>query len=169
MTRFVSRLAATPFALMLLAGTGFAQPAGTQPSAAHMALATEVALNSGITRSFDSVTEPLLEELRKMPVARPEIKKDLDAVVEMLKPELELQKKRMVTSTAAAFARNMTEAELRDIVAFFKSPVGRKYVDKQPAVFDDIMREMTKWSQEVEEYVLVRAKAEMQKRGHPLE
>lgn len=168
MTRLASRLAAASVALALLAGAAAAQTAPAQPSASHLALATEVAVNSGITRSFDSVTAPLLEELRQMQVARPEIKKDLEEVVEMLKPEMELQKKRMVTATGRAFAAHMTEAELRDVATFFKSPVGRKYVEKQPPIFDDIMREMTNWSREVEEYVLIRAKAEMQKRGHPL-
>ncbi len=168
MTRPASRLAAASVALTLLAGTAVAQPALAQPSPSHMALATEVALNSGLTRSFDSVTAPLLEELRQMQVARPEIKKDLEEVVELLKPEMELHKKRMVNTTARAFATHMTEAELRDVVAFFKSPAGRKYVERQPPVFDDIMREMSTWAREVEEYVIVRAKAEMQKRGHPL-
>jgi hypothetical protein len=168
MTRLVSRLAAASLGLALLAGAAVAQVPPAQPSANHMALATEVAMNSGLTRSFDSVTAPLLDDLRQMQVARPEIKKDLEEVVEILKPEMEMQKKRMVTATARSFATHMTEAELRDIVAFFKSPAGRKYVEKQPPVFEDIMREMQTWSQEVEEYVLVRAKAEMQKRGHSL-
>ena len=168
MTRLVSRLAAASLGLALLAGTAVAQTPPAQPSPSHMALATEVAMNSGITRSFDAVTAPLLEDLRQMQVAKPEIKKDLEEVVELLKPEMEMQKKRMVNSTTRAFATHMTEAELREIAAFFKSPAGKKYVDKQPPVFDDIMREMQAWSQEVEEYVLVRAKAEMQKRGHNL-
>ncbi|HEX2555568.1 MAG TPA: DUF2059 domain-containing protein [Microvirga sp.] len=168
MTRLLCRLAAPSLALALFAGAALAQTAPAQPSASHMALATEVALGSGIPRSFDSVITPLLDELRQMQVARPEIKKDLEDVVEMLKPEMELQKRRMVTATARAFATHMTEAELRDVAAFFKSPAGRKYVEKQPQVFDDIMKEMATWAREVEEYVLVRAKAEMQKRGHPL-
>ncbi len=171
MPRLIARIAATSIALALLAGPAAAQQAPAQPaqpSANHMALATEVAVNSGLTRSFDSVIAPLMDELKKMQVARPEIKKDLEEVAEMLKPELELQKKRMVTATARAFATHMTEAELRDVVAFFKSPAGRKYVEKQPPVFEEIMREMTNWQREVEEYVMIRAQAEMAKRGHPL-
>ena len=168
MTRLVSRLAAASVGLALLAGAAVAQTPPAQPNANHMALATEVALSSGITRSFDSVTVPLLEELRQMQVARPEIKKDLEEVVELLKPEMELQKKRMVATTARAFANHMTEAELKDVVAFFKSPAGRKYVEKQPPVFDQIMKDLGAWSREVEEYVLIRSRAEMAKRGHQL-
>ena len=50
MIRNASRLTATSVALFMLASPVFAQ---TQPSASHMALAREVAISSGMARSFD--------------------------------------------------------------------------------------------------------------------
>ena len=63
----------------------------------------------------------------------------------------------------------MTEAELKELNAFFKSPVGLKYVQTQPQVLDDIVKEMATWSQTLSEYVMIRARAEMSKRGHQLQ
>ena len=127
MIRFASRCATSAAALILLAGPALAQ-APAQPSASHIAIAREAVVNSGMGRSFDIITEPLLAQLQQMNVTRPEIKKDLDQVVEGLKPEMELQKQQMVTAAAKVYAGIMTEAELKELNAFFKSPVGMKYL-----------------------------------------
>lgn len=166
MIRIASRCAATAAALVLLAGSALAQ---AQPTASHLALAREVVATSGMGRSFDTITEPMLAQLQQMNVTRPEIKKDLDQVVENLKPEMELQKQQMVTAAAKIYATVMTEAELKELATFFKSPIGKKYVETQPQILDDLVKEMATWSQTVSEYVMIRARAEMAKRGHQLQ
>lgn len=167
MIRSSSRLAATTFALFLLASPAFAQ-AQAQPSESHLAIAREVAIGSGMTRSFDAMTEPLLGQLQQMNVTRPEIKKDLDEVTAMLRPEVEQQKQKMVDSAARAFATRMSEAELKEVAAFYKTPAGKKYVELQPLLLDDIVRDLATWTQNVSEYIMIRARAEMGKRGHQL-
>ncbi len=170
MNRFASRFASSAAALVLLAGTALAQQsAQPQASASHLAAARDVAIGSGMVRSFDAITEPLLTSLQQMNVTRPEIKQDLDKVVEMLKPEVELQKQQMINATARIFASKMSEQELRDVANFFKSPAGMKYVETQPVVLDDIVKELAGWTQTVSEYLMIRARAEMAKRGHQLQ
>jgi hypothetical protein len=168
MIRPASRLAAISAALLMLAGSALAQQSA-QPSASHLALARDVAVGSGMTRSIDAVAEPILDQLRQMNVTRPEIKKDLDEVVDSLRPELEQQKQKMIDSAAYVFATRMTEAELKDISNFFKSPSGRRYVETQPILLDDIVNELATWAQNTAEFVMIRARAEMQKRGHELQ
>lgn len=145
------------------------QPAQPEPPASHLAACRELAISSGIVRSFDAIIEPTLAQLKQMNVTRPEIREDLDKVVELLRPEMELQKQQMIALTARVYTKYMTEAECNQIVAFFKSPVGQKYVSTQPPVLDDIVAEMATWSQNLSEYVIIRARAEMQKRGHQLQ
>jgi uncharacterized protein len=166
MIRSVSRLAATTVALFMLASPAFAQG---QPSASHLAVAREVAIASGMTRSFDAMTEPLLAQLQQMNVTRPEIKQDLDQVVTTLRPEVEQHKQKMVDNAARAFANRMTEAELKEVAAFYKTPAGKKYVDMQPLLLDDIVKDLATWTQNVSEYIMIRARAEMGKRGHQLQ
>jgi hypothetical protein len=177
MTRFAKHLAATSVALALMTGTALAQqpaaqpaqPAAAQPSPSHLAAATEVVINSGVASSFEGLTDPLLDDLRKMQVARADIRKDLNEVADMLKPELELQKRRMMNTTARVYASHFTEAELKELAVFFKSPIGKRYVETQLKATEELVQEITKWNKEVAEYVFVRAKAEMTKRGHPLQ
>jgi hypothetical protein len=180
MIRLVSCLSGAIFACATLGASASTQapapqqPAAQQqqrpqPAASHIAIATEVAVASGVTRSFDASIEAVQERLRQMNVTRPEVKKDLEEVIAGLQRELGLQKQQMVNLSGAAFAKHMTEEELREVAEFFKTSAGKKYVDVQPGLFDDITAVMAAWEQDLSEYVMVRARAEMQKRGHALQ
>lgn len=167
MTRPLSRLAATAITLAMLAGPAFAQQAA-QLSPSHLAIAREVAISSGMTRSFDAMTAPILAQLQQMNVTRPEIAKDLAEVVTLITPEVEQKKQEMVDSAARAFASRLSEAELRDIANFYKSPAGVKFVQTQPGILDDVVNDLAIWTQRVSEFTLTRAREEMGKRGHQL-
>ena len=145
------------------------QAAAPAPSASHLAAAREVAVSSGITRSLDVIAPQLYERIREQNITRPELAKDINEVLQAILPEMELQKQRAVNTIAGIYARHMTEAELKDVLTFFRSPSGKKYVDMQPVVLDDLVREMQEWSQELAEYVMVRVRGEMSKRGHQLQ
>lgn len=144
-------------------------PAAPAFSASHLALAREVMLNSGIARSFDSILPAFADQIRKQAVTRPEIAKDLDAVLAGLQPEMELQKQRMVDIAARTYAAKFSEAELKDIATFFRSTSGKRYVEAQPQLLDEMVQEMQDWTQDVSEYVMVRVRAEMGKRGQQLQ
>jgi len=146
-------------------------PAAATPTytASHLALAREVMLSSGIARSFDSVLPAFADQIRKQTVTRPELTKDLDEVLVSLQPEMELQKQRMIDIAARTYAAKFPEPELKEIATFFRSPAGKHYVEAQPQLLDEMVQEMQDWTQEVSEYVMVRVRAEMGKRGHQLQ
>lgn len=144
-------------------------PAGSTYSANHLALAREVMLSSGIARSFDAIIPSFADQIRKQAVTRPEIQKDLDQVLANLQPEMELQKQRMIDIAARAYAAKFSEAELTDIATFFRSPAGKRYVEMQPPLLDEMVRAMQGWTEEVSEYLMVRVRAEMGKRGFELQ
>lgn len=179
---------AAALALMLLAPAALAQaprpgakpaaPAAAAPAPApqaptitpnHLALAREVMLSSGIARSFDSIIPAFGEQIRQAAVTRPELTADLDAVLTGLGPEMELQKQSMIDTAARIYAARLSEAELAEVSTFFRSPAGKRYVETQPQVLDDMVQAMQTWTQSVSEYVMVRVRAEMTKRGHQLQ
>ncbi|KQO65672.1 MULTISPECIES: DUF2059 domain-containing protein [unclassified Methylobacterium] len=146
-------------------------PAAQTPaySANHLALAREVMLNSGIARSFDSIIPAFSDRIRQGAVTRPEITKDLDTVLASLEPEMELQKQAMIETAARIYASRLSEAELNEIATFFRSPAGKRYVETQPQVLDEMVQAMQTWTQDVSEYIMVRVRAEMAKKGHQLQ
>jgi hypothetical protein len=175
----MSRLIAVALGLVLAAPClpALAQTKATAPAAPaaqtftpnHLALAREVMLSSGIARSFDSIIPSFADQIRKQAVTRPEIQKDLDEVLTQIQPEMELQKQRMINIAARTYAAKLSEAELTDIANFFRSPAGKRYVETQPALLDEMVHEMQGWTEEVSEYIMVRVRAEMGKRGHNLQ
>ncbi len=167
MIRSASRMAATTVALFMLASPVFAQQPA-QPSPSHLAAARDVAVSSGMTGAFDAMTGPLLNRLQQMNVTRPEIAEDLKKVVEIIRPEVEQKKQEMIDSAARVFTTRMTEAELKEVAAFYKSPVGQKYVQVQPGVLDDVVRDLSVWSEKTSEFIITRAREEMGKLGHQL-
>ncbi|MGU3537210.1 DUF2059 domain-containing protein [Methylobacterium sp. A54F] len=146
-----------------------ATPAAPALTPNHLSLAREVMLNSGIARSFDSILPAFGEQIRQQAVTRPELAKDLDEVLKTLQPEMELQKQRMLDTAARIYANKLSEAELQEIAVFFRSPAGKRYVETQPQVLDEMVQAMQTWTQDVSEYVMVRVRAEMGKRGHQMQ
>ena len=141
------------------------QPQAPQPSPSHLAVARDVVVLSGMTRTFDVIPPEMNEQIKKNAVTRPDLTKDLDQVLESLKPEMELQKQQMVNAAARIYATRMSEADLKEIAAFFKSPIGKKYVETQPQILDAMVVEIQEWTKQLAEYVMVRVRAEMSKRG----
>lgn len=166
MIRTASRLAATSVALFMLASPVFAQEA--QPSASHLAAAREVAISSGMAGAFDALPGPLIAQLQRMSVTNPEVQKDLDQVATLLKPEVEQKKQELIDASARVIAAKLTEDELKEVATFYKSAVGQKYVQIQPGILDEIVREMDIWTQRTSEFIMTRAREEMGKRGHAL-
>jgi len=178
MTRRLSRFAAAALAVAFASSAAHAQqraaaaqapaaqPAPASPS--HLAVARDVVVLSGMTRTFDVIPPEINEQIRKNAVTRPDLSKDLEQVFESLKPEMELQKQQMVNAAARIYASRISEPELKDIVAFFKSPVGQKYVQTQPQILDGMVVEIQSWTSQLAEYVMVRVRAEMGKKGHRL-
>jgi len=144
-------------------------PAEPELTPAHLALAREVMLGSGMSRSFDSIIPTMADQIRKNAVTRPDLGKDLDEVLKGLEPEMTLQKNRLIEIASRIYAKRLSETELKEIIAFFRSPAGKRYVETQPQILDDMVGAMQDWTQEVSEYVMVRTRAEMGKRGHSLQ
>jgi hypothetical protein len=157
---------ALALALALVAGNAAAQ---TEPSPTHLAAAREVIQLTGAMISIDEILPALTEDLKKQAVTRPEMVKDLDEVIKLLQPELGLQRQQALNVAARTYAKWLSEAEMRDVIAFYKTPSGAKWSQIQPALVEDVVTALTGWSQEAAEYVMVRTRAEMAKRGHQMQ
>jgi len=171
MIRLFSRSAVAVVAAALLATAVQAQQppaAPPQPSPSHLAAARELATISGVLRLYDAFLPQFGAQLRQSAVTRPEITKDLDQVLESLKPELEQQKQEIVNTTLRYYASAFTEAELKDLIAFFKTPPGMKYLQNAPRLLDVLEVETQRWAAKTSESLMTRVRAEMSKRGHQL-
>lgn len=164
MNRIASRLVALTAALVLATGAAYAQ----QPSPSHLAAARAVVTSSGIVRSFDAILPQIFQQLRQTMATRPELTADLEKVIATITPQFERAKEEMVDVAAQVFVLQLSEEELKTIDAFFGSPAGKRYVETQPAVLDQMFSEMQEWSQVLSTVIINRVRAEMKVLGHEM-
>ena len=67
-----------------------------------------------------------------------------------------------------AYATHFTEPELKDILAFYKSPAGKKLLDEQPKIVDASMKFAQDWANKLSDEVVAKMREELKKRGHAL-
>jgi hypothetical protein len=69
---------------------------------------------------------------------------------------------------AKLYATHFTEQELKAILAFYRSPAGKKMLAQQPAVVDASMKFAQDWANKLSEQVTAKMRDELKKRGHNL-
>jgi hypothetical protein len=142
-----------------------AQPQLPEPSAQATALARELIVAAGISRTFDGLIPQLMIEIQQSILqVRPQIVKELDDVLVQLKPEFDGQRAEMITLAAKIYARALSEADMKDALTYFKSAAGQRYVAAQPVMLDQLFNEMQAASQKIGEQLMKRVREELKKR-----
>lgn len=158
-----------PLALACALAFGGGQVRAQEPTPAHLESAKELIRATGSLTSLDEIVPALVAEVKKQGLTRPEMAKDLDEVLKQIAPEMELQRQQAYTIAARIYAKWLTEPEIKELVVFFKSPIGAKFAKIQPDLSEDVVEGIQRWSQQVSEYVMVRTRVEMGKRGHQMQ
>ena len=165
---FAALLVVTP-AIAQTTAPAPAAPAPGAPTAAQIALARELVVNSGVSRSFAIVIPQFLDQIgTRVTQTRPDLIKDLNVVMEQIKPEFDKRVEQMVDTAGRLYAERLTEAQLKDVVAFFKSASGMKYVEQQPLVLNALYVSMQGWQQQISQDMMTRVREEMKKKGHEM-
>ena len=163
MNRFARILSAAGLALGLaLAGvpTGAAQPS----PAAKEILAIKHASNeyanavpSMVARVRDLIFHDHLD-----------YRQDLNEVAVILDKELAGREREIGDEWATNYAAVFTEQELKDLVIFYKSPLGQKLLSGEPQVIQRNIVSENQWAQAFAETVTTQFRIEMHKRGKDL-
>jgi hypothetical protein len=66
---------------------------------------------------------------------------------------------------AAIYARNFTPDEIRDLVVFYRSPTGQKFIDKMPMVAKESLEMGQVWGRKLAGELQARIAEELRKRG----
>jgi hypothetical protein len=179
-------LAPAALALALLATPALAQqaaPAAQQPvgsplmqkameskfADSHIDMAAQVLKASGIGVMFQNAVPNVVGSLRvNVTRTRPELTKDIEESLKVVEADVIRVSDDGMKAAARFLAVRMPEAELKEVLTFLNSPVGKKYVDGLPGVTEDIVPFMEIWAPQVEGRLMQVFKDEMLKRGHKL-
>ena len=91
--------------------------------------------------------------------------KDLNEVAVVVAQALAGKEKEIGDGMAQIYANEFTEQELKDLVVFYRSPLGQKLLVAEPRAIQFSMSFMNQWAQNFAEAVNAQFRAEMRKRG----
>jgi len=159
------RAAMVGLALFCFAGSAAAQ----SPSPSAVATARQLLEIKGADQLYNPMLAGIILRARDtLAQTNPMLSADLNAAAQQLRKDYEPRLDALKQQIAALYAARFTEKELKDALAFYKSPLGVKLVNIEPQIFDQSMGVADKWASQLADEVLEKMRAEMRKRGHQL-
>jgi hypothetical protein len=154
--------------LVAFALAGLMAPAqAQQPSANAISMAKEIINLKGSAHMFDTVVPNLVDKTKAMLLqTNPSLNKDLTEVAAKLRTDLAPRGSELLDQMAKLYAAAFTEQELKEIVTFYRSPVGKKISVTEPRVLEDAFSQVDVWTDKFAEEIIAKMRAEMKRRGH---
>lgn len=165
----VIRSAIRPVAvvLALVSFTGIA--GAQQPSPGAVQTAKEIIKVTGATALFTPLIPGVVEQAKNLFLQQnPGLAKDLNEITVQMRADLAPRFDELTAEVARLYAIHFTEAELKDLLAFYKSPVGMKLISEQPKIGEEGLRFAQNWANQLSDQVIAKMRDELKKRGHAL-
>lgn len=164
-TQRAARLAAITLALAAIAPAAHSQ----QPSAAALATAKELVAATGAASVFTPLIAGVVEQSKLLFLQQdPGLAKDLNDITAKMRTDLAPRFTELTDEVAKLYATNFTDDELKAVLAFYQSPVGKKLLQRQPQVIDNSMKFAQTWANKLSDEVTAKMREELKKRGHNL-
>ena len=158
-----------PGLLALVLAVAFPAQAQQQPSANAIALAREIIIVKGGNSIYDPVVPQIIDRARTLFIqSNPMLSGPLNEVAAKLRAELTPRVAELLNDGAKLYASRFTEQELKDVLAFYKSPLGRKVVAQEPSILDQSAANVDDWANKLADEVIAKFRAEMRKKGHEI-
>ena len=158
-------LAAYLAVFLLAAGPAFPQ----SPSPDAMAAARELVVTMQMADQFKAIMPTIVKGLKPAIVQnRPQVERDYDAIMPLLLEGMNARVSEVIDKIAALYARTFTAGELRELVTFYKGPVGQKFVRSQSVLMQESMAIGQQFGQSVAKEMQDRIIEELRNRGHKI-
>ena len=155
--------AAVAFACLAIGDNVRAQTPGA------LAAAKELVALKGGNSMFDRLIPGVIERVKNTYVpTNPQLIGPLNQVAAQLKKEYGPKTAEINNEVAKVYAQHFTEAELKDILVFYKSPAGRKMIVEEPKAIEQSLKAAQDWAAKFSDVVLERFRVEMKKKGYDL-
>jgi hypothetical protein len=166
LTRAIGRpLWAAAVCLSLIA----AAPAARAADSAEIATAKQLLTVTGAMTVFTPLVAGVVEQSRLLYLSQnPTLGKDLTDVATQMRKDLQPRFSELVDAMAKFYAEAFTEQEMKDILAFYQSPTGKKMLDQQPKLVDSSMKFAQDWANKLSEEVTAKMRDELVKKGHKM-
>lgn len=139
------------------------------PSPTAVATARELITLKGANKMFDAIVPGVIERTKDtfLPT-NPNLNKPLNEVAAQLRQEFDAKKTELLNEVSRTYARRFTEQELRELLAFYKTALGKKVLVEEPLAAEESLKRADEWAATFSETVINRMRAEMKKKGYDL-
>jgi hypothetical protein len=163
-TRRVARLALVGTALMS------AVPAlAASPTPAALAAASEIVKLTGATALFAPLIPGVIEQSKLLFLQQnPGLGGDLNEITTKMRTDLAPRMAELTGEVAKIYAAHFTEPELKELLVFYNSPIGKKMVAEQSVVVNASLKFAQDWANKLSEEVTGKMRQELKKKGHAL-
>lgn len=152
-----------------MAGMGVDPVRAQQPSEAAVALSMQVIETKGVTKVFDPLVPGVVEQAKNLFLqTNPNLNKELNEVAAQLRTEFGARRSELNKELARVYAQRFSEQELKDALAFYRSPLGKKLLLEEAGFVEQTLSLAQSWANKMSEQVIDRMRAEMKKKGHNL-
>ena len=135
-------------------------------SPAAIAAAKEILTMKNAAAMYANAVPNLVEQTKNVLMqSNLNYQKDLNEVAVIVAKNLAGREKEIGEGMAQVYANEFTEQELKDLVNFYKSPLGQKLLSSEPRAIQFSMSYMNQWAQQFAEVINGQFRAEMKKRG----
>src|SRR5712692_6131016 len=143
-----------------------AAPPLKQASPAAIAAAKEILAMKNASGMYANAVSSLVEQTKEVLLQNNlNYQKDLNEVAVIVAQQLAGREKEIGEGMAKIYANDFTEQELKDLLTFYKTPLGQKLLSQEPKSIQASMAYMNQWAQGFAEVVNAQFRAEMRKRG----
>jgi hypothetical protein len=146
-----------------------AMPAGAQDkpaSPAAIASAKEILAMKNASGMYAAAVPNLVEQTKEQLIqSNLNYQKDLNEVSVIIAQKMAGRESEIGEGMAKIYAGEFTEQELKDLVVFYKSPLGQKLLATEPKAIQMSVAFMNQWAQQFAQIVNGEFRAEMRKRG----
>jgi len=152
--------------LVLSAAPAMAQSAPPKASPAAIAAAKEILQIKNAAAMYAGAVPGMVEKTKVVLIHQNlNYQKDLNELAPIVAQQLAGRQSEIGDGMAQIYASEFTEQELKDLVTFYKSPLGQKLINAEPRAIGQSMSFMNSWAQNFSETVMGVFRAEMRKRG----
>jgi hypothetical protein len=177
-------VSAAIFAVTALTGAALAQQKATAPAQAQqkaalppantvppgaIAAAKEILLLKNAAAVYQGAVISTIQNVKNSLLQNNiNLQKDIEEVSLKLARDLAGKESEIGEGMAVIYATNFSEQELKDLLAFYKSPLGKKSLEQEPKSIEASLNYMRNWGEDLAMEINDRFRDELKKRGKDL-
>jgi uncharacterized protein len=149
-----------------LPGAERAARAEAAVDADRLAAAKELMEATGAAKQFDLILPLIMQQIENAFVQlKPEHSDVIKEVFKLATSKFTERKQEAFDQVAIVFAEGFTASELREIVAFYKTPIGVKLIKAQPEIAQKTLAIGQAWGRRIGQDVEQEVRKELKQRG----